>query len=198
MKMFLVFGVVCLSLLLTGCSESEIEKEIEIGVQNSKIEKNTKAYIEVYPPMEAIVARCKDIMEMVWNWTKQSANMGETREMGVVFYIERHLTDGSWFGIKAGELQRGPIKNSADDRGTIELVYRGDLYCGSFHTHTPLCKLPDMSIQRAYGPSNTDRVEAERIGIPHFIYDYVQTVTYELPLNSPAALFHCGPTTRIK
>lgn len=196
MKIFLVLGVVCLSLLLTGCSENEIEKEFEM--QNFQREELTRAYGESYPPMETLVLKFKDIMEMIWNWTKQSAKMGETREMGVVFYVERHLAGGSWYGLSAGELQLGPIKNSANDRGSIALAFRGNLYCGCFHTHTPLCTLPDMGLERAYGPSGTDRNEAERIGIPFFVYDYVHTVSYEYPIESPATLFHCGPTTRIK
>ena len=188
----LEFIIIC---LLIGCSENDVEREINA----QKSEGTTRATtVELYPSQYTIYYNFQGIMNMIWNWTKQSANMGETREMGVVFYIGRHLIDGSWYDLKAGELQRGPIKKSAKEQGSITLTIKNDNYCGFFHTHTPMCTLPDENVERDFGPSSADRWVGEKFGVPQFLYDYIQVVDHDLPLNSPSQIFSYGPETRIK
>ena len=184
-----------LVVLFTACSESEMDKEFEMQKLQ---EKSTRATVSLYPTKDELITNFIGIMNLIWGWTKESALMGETREMGIVFYIDRHLINGQWSGLKAGELQRGPVLRNADDRGSITLEFNGDNYCGCFHTHTSMCMLPDINVERSFGPSSTDYNSAETMGIPQFVYDYVHTVDHELPLDAPSSIYFYGPETRIK
>lgn len=151
----------------------------------------------VYPTVDVIKenSNVQAAMEQAWSLTKSSASPSGRKEYG--FWIYYHYDTGE---ITCGSLIEGPpISGGEGTQGMISFLNENltDEVCAFFHTHTPV-KYCGYGTYRETGASPEDRNNANSLGIPGLVYDYIKNpISSKDDINSPGEVSTFGPIGRL-
>lgn len=167
--------------------------------QYNGVNQNPNAYSD-YPTMKQIRDAIETHMHEVWSQTRDYCTDG-WGELGFLIFYEPLTHE-----ITFGETIEGTKKSWWNNDISINLgVEDLDWYdrmrlCGTFHTHPRIENCPYYQICRLQpGPSSGDKNNAEKRGIPGFVYDYSYDVRCcNMSDNEQGKIYEYGPNKRNK
>lgn len=151
------------------------------GDENEQVYSSRLTLNVIYPTLKEALEESTvwAKMEKAWKETLEAEENGNRCEKGFAIYI--HATEGEEGKFETDDITDGPVDNKCDvgERNTITVpcndnIYSngGRYYIGIFHTHPPITSCPGNK-RRMVGYSEEDVQEADGLGIPGVVFDYV-------------------------
>ena len=138
------------------------------------------AFVILHSAISYAQTSLQELFDTMWESTKAAASTNGVREEGCfitlntatgIYGVTAH-TNGLMFAFPAVPYV-DMLPTPADVPPNPSPIQSAIYVVGWFHTHTPMYYISD-DFARAVGPSQDDKDYAAGIGLPGFVYDYIE------------------------